>query len=45
MKVIQITLTNRNRLYQAMVKKEADIRRERAGAFSRVGAKAANNTT
>ena len=45
MKMIQITPTDRTRLYQAMVKKEADIRRERAGAFSCVGAKTANSAT
>ncbi|HWE20469.1 MAG TPA: hypothetical protein VG758_25390 [Hyphomicrobiaceae bacterium] len=45
MKMIQITPTDRNRLYQAMVKKESDIRRERAGAFSRVGVKTANKAT
>ena len=45
MKTIQITPADRKRLYHAMVKKEADIRKERAGAFSRVGAKAANKAT
>jgi hypothetical protein len=45
MKLVQITPVGRGRLYSAMVKKEADIRKQRAGAFSRVGAKAANQVT
>ena len=45
MKLVQITPVGRARLYGAMVKKEADIRKQRAGAFSRVGAKSANQTT
>ena len=45
MRVIQITPTDGIRLYQAMIKKEADIRRERAGAFSRTGARTAKAAT
>jgi len=45
MKLVQITPVDNGRLYSAMVKKEADIRKQRAGAFSRVGAKTANQAT
>jgi hypothetical protein len=42
MKLVQIIPLERKRLYGAMVKKEAEIRKRRAGAFSRVGAKKQN---
>jgi hypothetical protein len=42
MKTVQIIPLERKRLYGAMVKKEAEIRKRRAGAFSRVGAKRSN---
>lgn len=42
MKLVQITPLDRKPLYGAMVKKEAEIRKVRAGAFSRVGTKTAN---
>jgi hypothetical protein len=42
MKLVQITPLERTRLYGAMVKKEAEIRKQRAGAFSRVGVKKSN---
>jgi|RhiMetdeSRZDD1v2_1073273.scaffolds.fasta_scaffold130001_2 hypothetical protein len=45
MKLVQITPVGGSRLYSAMVKKEAGIRKQRAGAFSRVGAKTANQAT
>src|SRR5262245_2400757 len=45
MKMVQITPVGHNRLYGLMVKKEADIRKHRAGAFSRVGTQSANQTT
>jgi hypothetical protein len=45
MRLIQIIPMDGKRLYDAMVRKEADIRRERTGAFSRIGAKTANQAT
>ena len=44
MKLVQITPLERRRLYSAMVKKEAEIRKRRAGAFSRVGVKRSNRS-
>ena len=41
-KLVQIVPAGRTKLYGAMVKKEAEISKRRAGAFSRVGAKQAN---
>jgi hypothetical protein len=42
MRTVQIIPLDRKRLYGAMIKKEAEIRKRRAGAFSRVGAKSSN---
>jgi hypothetical protein len=39
MKLVQIMPIERKRLYGAMVKKEAEIRKRRVGAFHRAGAK------
>jgi hypothetical protein len=39
MKLVEITPLQRKRLYGAMVKKEAEIRKKRAGAFQRAGAR------
>jgi hypothetical protein len=44
MKTVQIVPLERKRLYGAMVKKEAEIRKRRVGAFSRIGAKRSNKT-
>ena len=45
MKLVQIIPASRTPLFSAMLKKEADIRKERAGAFSQVGAKTATKAT
>jgi hypothetical protein len=45
MRLVQITPIARGRIYSAMIKKEAEIRKLRAGAFSRVGAKTLNKAT
>jgi hypothetical protein len=45
MKLVHIIPVGGSRLYRAMVSKEAEIRKQRTGAFSRVGAKAANKAT
>ena len=42
MKVVQIIPLGRTRLYGAMTKKQGEIGKLRAGAFSRVGGKLAN---
>jgi hypothetical protein len=42
MRMVQITPLERKRLYGAMVKKEAEIRKKRPGAFNRIGARKPN---
>jgi hypothetical protein len=42
MKLVQIIPLKRKRLYGATVKKEAEIRKNRAGAFHRAGARKPN---
>jgi hypothetical protein len=44
MKLVQIVPRDGTRLYGAMVKKQADIRRSGRGTFSRVGARKRNAT-
>jgi hypothetical protein len=44
MKLVQITPLDRKRLYGGMVKKEAEIRKKRAGAFYRVGTRKRDKT-
>jgi hypothetical protein len=42
MKLVQIIPLKQSRLYGAIVKKQAEISRQRPGAFSRAGTKTAN---
>jgi hypothetical protein len=42
MKTLQITPSDRTRLFGAMIKKQADIRRRGRGTFSRAGARGRN---